>query len=90
MVQELLIVSRMETTPFSVSKTDLAEQLRLQLAELTELFEEKKLELHGAVYVSAGDAIGRQEAHTGQYGAENTPDGVRFYFLLKTPGVNCI
>ena len=45
MVQELLTVSRMETTPFTVSRTDLAEQLRLQLADLTELFEAKKLEL---------------------------------------------
>lgn len=45
MVQELLTVSRMETTPFTVAKTDLAEQLRLQLAELTELFEAKELEL---------------------------------------------
>lgn len=45
MVQELLTVSRMETTPFTVAKIDLAEQLRLQLAELTELFEAKELEL---------------------------------------------
>lgn len=45
MVQELLTVSRMETTPFTVAQTDLAEQLRLQLAELTELFEAKELEL---------------------------------------------
>ena len=45
MVQELLTVSRMETTPFTVAQTDLAEQLRLQLAELTELFETKELEL---------------------------------------------
>lgn len=45
MVQELLTVSRMETTPFTVAKNDLAEQLRLQLAELTELFEAKELEL---------------------------------------------
>ena len=45
MVQELLTVSRMETTPFTVAKTDLAEQLRLQLAELTELFEAKEQEL---------------------------------------------
>ena len=44
MVQELLTVSRMETTPFTVAQTDLAEQLRLQLAELTELFETKELE----------------------------------------------
>ena len=44
-VQELLTVSRMETTPFTVAQTDLAEQLRLQLAELTELFETKELEL---------------------------------------------
>lgn len=45
MVQELLTVSRMETTPFTVSRTDIAEQLRLQLAELTELFEAKELRL---------------------------------------------
>ena len=45
MVQDLLTVSRMETTPFTVAQTDLAEQLRLQLAELTELFETKELEL---------------------------------------------
>lgn len=45
MVQELLTVSRIESRTFTLQQTDLAEQLRLQLAELTELIEEKKLGL---------------------------------------------
>lgn len=45
MVQELLTVSRIESRTFTRQQTDLAEQLRLQLAELTELIEEKELEL---------------------------------------------
>lgn len=43
MVQELLSVSRMESKPFTMQRTDLAELLRLQLAELVELAEEKGL-----------------------------------------------
>lgn len=45
MVQELLTVSRIESRTFTTQETDIAEQLRLQLAELTELIEEKNLEL---------------------------------------------
>ncbi|MDO4307149.1 MAG: HAMP domain-containing sensor histidine kinase [Eubacteriales bacterium] len=45
MVQELLTVSRIESRIFTLQETDIAEQLRLQLAELTEWMEEKKLEL---------------------------------------------
>lgn len=48
MVQELLSVSRMESKRFTVEFADIAEQLRLELAQMTELIEEKRLglELH--------------------------------------------
>lgn len=45
MVQELLTVSRIESKEFTTSRVDLAELLRLQLAEMTELIDEKGLEL---------------------------------------------
>lgn len=45
MVQELLTVSRIENHVFEIQKTDIAEQLRQQLADMTELIEEKELEL---------------------------------------------
>lgn len=45
MVQELLTVSRMESRESKMQKTDLAEMLRLQLAELAELMERRGLEL---------------------------------------------
>lgn len=45
MVRELLAIARMEKQERSMQKTDLAEQMRLQLAELTELIEEKDLKL---------------------------------------------
>lgn len=45
MVQELLTVSRMESNVFTTGPVDLAELIRGQLAELTELMEEKHLEL---------------------------------------------
>lgn len=44
MVGELLTVSRIENRAFTTSRTDVAEQLRQQLAEMTELMEERKLE----------------------------------------------
>lgn len=45
MVGELLTVSRMESSTFAVQRADLAELMRLQLADLTELIEERGLEL---------------------------------------------
>ncbi len=45
MVQELLTVSRMESRESKMQKTDLAELLRLQVAELAELMESRGLEL---------------------------------------------
>ncbi|MDO4323230.1 MAG: HAMP domain-containing sensor histidine kinase [Lachnospiraceae bacterium] len=45
MVGELLTVSRMESNTFVTQITDLAELMRLQLADLTELMEERDLEL---------------------------------------------
>lgn len=45
MVQELLTISRIENNTFIRQKTDIAEQLRQQLAEMTELMEEKGLQL---------------------------------------------
>ena len=45
MVKELLVVSRMESRAFTRQKTDLAELLRLELADLTELIEGKGIEL---------------------------------------------
>lgn len=49
MVQELLTVSRIESRKFTAARTDIAEQLRLQLAELTELMEEKELTLEAEI-----------------------------------------
>lgn len=45
MVGELLTVSRIESKKFVTQKTDIAEMIRQQLAEMTELVEEKHLEL---------------------------------------------
>lgn len=47
MVQEILMISRMESCGFSLKKKemDLAELVRLQLADLNELFEQKNMEL---------------------------------------------
>lgn len=45
MVEELLTVSRIENNAFITQKTDIAEQLRQQAADMTELMEEKNLEL---------------------------------------------
>ncbi len=45
MVRELLTVSRIEGSKFTIQETDIAEQLRQQIADLTELMEEKELEL---------------------------------------------
>lgn len=45
MVKELLTVSRIERKNFVTKKTDVAEQIRQQLAEMTELIENKKLSL---------------------------------------------
>ena len=45
MVKELLTVSRIENNKFITQKTDIAEQLRLQIADIAELIENKKLEL---------------------------------------------
>lgn len=45
MVGELLTVARIEGKPPALQQTDLAELLRLQLAEVTELIEQKGLEL---------------------------------------------
>ena len=45
MVKELLTVSRIENNKFITQKTDIAEQLRLQIADMAELIENKKLEL---------------------------------------------
>ena len=43
MVKELLTVSRIENNKFITQKTDIAEQLRLQIADMAELIENKKL-----------------------------------------------
>ena len=47
MVQEILMISRMESCGFSLKKKEmnLAELVRLQLADLNELFEQKNMEL---------------------------------------------
>lgn len=47
MVQEILMISRMESCGFELKKKamDLAELVRLQLADLNELFEQKNMEL---------------------------------------------
>lgn len=47
MIQEILMISKMESCGFSIKKTkvDLAELTRLQLAELNELFERKSMSL---------------------------------------------
>lgn len=46
MIQELLTISRMESGKIRrKKKTDLAEQIRIQLADTTELMEEKNLQL---------------------------------------------
>lgn len=45
MVKELLTVSRIENHKFTTQRTDLAELLRLQIADMTELIEQKKLGL---------------------------------------------
>lgn len=45
LVRELLTVSRIENNKFTVQHTDVAEVLRQQLADMTELAEEKNLEL---------------------------------------------
>ena len=45
MVKELLTVSRIENNKFITQKTDIAEQLRLQIADMAELIENKKLKL---------------------------------------------
>ena len=45
MVKELLTVSRIENNKFITQKTDIAEQLRLQIADMAELIENKKLDL---------------------------------------------
>lgn len=45
MVQELLTVSRIDTPGFTAKRTDVAELLRQQLADMTELIEEKRLGL---------------------------------------------
>ena len=45
MVKELLTVSRIEKNAFMMKKTDVAEQLRQQLADMTELIENKQLVL---------------------------------------------
>lgn len=45
MVKELLTVSRIEKNDFLMRKTDVAEQLRQQLADMTELIESKQLAL---------------------------------------------
>lgn len=47
MVQEILMISKMESWGFSLKKKelDLAELVRLQLADLTELFEQKNMKL---------------------------------------------
>ena len=47
MVQEILVISRMESGGFSLKKKemDMAELVRLQLADLNELFEQKNMEL---------------------------------------------
>lgn len=47
MVQEILVISRMESCGFSLKKKemDMAELVRLQLADLNELFEQKNMEL---------------------------------------------
>lgn len=47
MVQEILMISKMESCGFSLKKKelDLAELVRLQLADLTELFEQKNMKL---------------------------------------------
>lgn len=45
MVQELLTVSRIENQSFGTEQLDIAEQLRQQLADMTELMEEKKIDL---------------------------------------------
>lgn len=41
MVKELLTVSRIENNKFITQKTDIAEQLRLQIADMAELIENK-------------------------------------------------
>ena len=41
MVKELLTVSRIENNKFITQKTDIAEQLRLQIADMAELIEIK-------------------------------------------------
>lgn len=45
MVQELLTVSRIENRVFVTERIDVAEQLRQQLADMTELMEEKQISL---------------------------------------------
>lgn len=173
LVGELLTVSRMESRPFEMRREDVAEILRQQAADLTELMEEKGLvlqaeipeHLYAAVNVgmmekvfvnllmnairyspekadceirilletddagfvccslentgvhipeealphlfdafyrvessrsrrTGGSGLGLYivrmalEQHGAQYGAENTPDGVRFFFRLKNSTEN--
>lgn len=45
MVQELLTISRIENNVFTRQETDVAEQLRQQIADMAELIEEKGLDL---------------------------------------------
>ncbi|MDC7287177.1 HAMP domain-containing histidine kinase [Blautia schinkii] len=47
MVQEILTISRMESRNFSIRprETDLAELIRIQLADLNELFEKKQMDM---------------------------------------------
>lgn len=45
MVQELLTVSRIENHAFTTEQRDIAEELRQQLADMTELMEEKQITL---------------------------------------------
>lgn len=57
MVQEILTVSRMESQNFSLQKknTDLAELIRIQLADLNELFEKKNMNME----INLPDALRR-------------------------------
>lgn len=45
LVKELLTVSRIENNKFTVQDTDIAEQVRQQLADMTELMEQKEIAL---------------------------------------------
>lgn len=49
MVKELLTVSRMENRPFWAEQTDIAELFRQKIADMTELMENKKMDLRVSI-----------------------------------------